>query len=65
MFSLGYLFRAFGNNRYADKAELAAFNALPAAMSPDWWAHQYVTQTNQVRDIKIEKSQAELLAILQ
>jgi len=48
MHSLGYLYRAFGDKQYADQAELAAFNALPAAVSPDWWSHQYVTQINQV-----------------
>ncbi|OKO98056.1 hypothetical protein PENSUB_9636 [Penicillium subrubescens] len=47
MFSMAYLFRFYGINQYADKAELAAFNAFPAALTPDWWAHQYVQQTNQ------------------
>ncbi|CAG9972518.1 unnamed protein product [Clonostachys byssicola] len=47
MFSYAYLYRYHGTNLFADRAELAAFNALPAAMSPDWWSHQYVTQTNQ------------------
>ncbi|KFY78878.1 hypothetical protein V499_02053 [Pseudogymnoascus sp. VKM F-103] len=47
MFSYAYLYRFYGSNDYADRAERAAFNALPAAISPDWWSHQYVTQTNQ------------------
>lgn len=47
IFSLAYLYRFIGDNRFADLAELAAFNALPAAISPDFWSHQYVTQTNQ------------------
>lgn len=47
MFSMAYLYRAMGDNLFADRAELAAFNAFPAAISPDWWSHQYVTQTNQ------------------
>ena len=47
IFSLSYLYRAMGDNEFADKAELAAFNALPAGIAPDWWSHQYVTQTNQ------------------
>ncbi|KAI6914787.1 hypothetical protein KC318_g461 [Hortaea werneckii] len=47
MFSTAYLFRLFGDNDYAEKAERAAYNALPAAIMPDWWSHQYVTQTNQ------------------
>ncbi|KAH8655429.1 hypothetical protein BX600DRAFT_515250 [Xylariales sp. PMI_506] len=47
MFSYAYLYRFHGANDFADRAERAAFNALPAAISPDWWSHQYVTQTNQ------------------
>ncbi|KFZ02280.1 hypothetical protein V500_00276 [Pseudogymnoascus sp. VKM F-4518 (FW-2643)] len=47
MFSYAYLYRFYGSNDFADRAESAAFNALPAAISPDWWSHQYVTQTNQ------------------
>ncbi|KIW04993.1 hypothetical protein, variant [Verruconis gallopava] len=47
MFSYAYLYRFHGVNEYADRAELAAFNALPVAISADWWSHQYVTQTNQ------------------
>ncbi|KAL3476611.1 hypothetical protein BJX99DRAFT_258361 [Aspergillus californicus] len=47
MYSMAYLHRMYGVNHYADMAERPAFNALPAAISPDWWAHQYVQQTNQ------------------
>lgn len=47
IFSLSYLYRLLGDNAFADRAELAAFNAFPAAISPDFWSHQYVTQTNQ------------------
>lgn len=47
MFSYAYLYRFHGANEFADRAELAAFNAFPAAISPDWWSHQYVTQTNE------------------
>ena len=35
MFSYAYLYRLHGANLFADRAELAAFNALPAAMSAD------------------------------
>ncbi|KAL4947112.1 hypothetical protein BDW69DRAFT_199895 [Aspergillus filifer] len=47
MFSMAYLYQFYGANAYADRAERAAFNALPAALSPDWWSHQYVQQINQ------------------
>ncbi|KAI9885016.1 MAG: hypothetical protein M1823_003184 [Watsoniomyces obsoletus] len=43
----GYLYRAIGDKSFADRCERTAFNALPVMMSPDWWAHQYVAQTNQ------------------
>ena len=46
MSSTAYLYRLFGDADYADRAELAAFNALPAAMAAGWWSHQYVMQTN-------------------
>ena len=47
IFSLSYLYRAIGDNSFADRAELTAFKALPAGISSDWWSHQYVTQVNQ------------------
>ncbi|CAL5874729.1 uncharacterized protein PFLUO_LOCUS9030 [Penicillium psychrofluorescens] len=35
MFSYAYLYRFYGYNDFADRAELAAFNALPAALTAD------------------------------
>lgn len=47
MFSGSYSYRALGEGFYADASELAAFNALPGAMTGDWWAHTYMSQSNQ------------------
>lgn len=47
IYSLSYLYQALGDESFAERAELAAFNALPAAVLGDWWSHQYVTQANQ------------------
>ncbi|KAF9894117.1 hypothetical protein FE257_009090 [Aspergillus nanangensis] len=56
MFSLSYIYHALGENTFADQCELAAYNALPVMTLPDWWAHQYVAQTNQPMCHKLEKS---------
>lgn len=47
MFSLSTLYQILGDNSFADRLEKAAFNALPAMVTPRWWARQYVAQTNQ------------------
>jgi hypothetical protein len=47
MFSLTTMRNTLGDASFADRAELVAFNALPAMLTPDWWAHQYVSQPNQ------------------
>jgi len=49
MYSLEHLFSVFGDLSFADRLERVAFNALPAAISPDGWSHQYDQQANQVQ----------------
>lgn len=56
MWSLGYNYRALGASSYADGAELAAFNALPGALTGDWWAHQYMSEANQPFSKNLSKS---------
>jgi DUF1680 family protein len=48
MYSLEVLLATLGEPELADRLESLAFNALPATMSPDMWAHQYDQQVNQV-----------------
>lgn len=49
MYSLEHLFSVFGDVSYADRLERVTFNALPAAVAPDGWSHQYDQQANQVQ----------------
>ncbi len=48
MFSMEHLTRVFGEGCFGDILEKVAFNALPAAISPDWTSHQYDQQVNQI-----------------
>jgi hypothetical protein len=48
MFSLEELYAIFGDNSLADRLELLTFNSLPGTTTPDFWAHQYDQQSNQV-----------------
>ncbi len=48
MFSLEKLIEALGDPRLADRLELLAYNANPGTCTPDYWAHQYDQQANQV-----------------
>ncbi len=47
MYSLENLLSVFGGDRYAERLERLAYNALPAEIAPDMWSHQYVQQVNQ------------------
>ncbi len=48
MFSLEQLLAILGDPLFGDRLEKVAYNALPAACTPDMWAHQYDQQVNQV-----------------
>jgi Beta-L-arabinofuranosidase, GH127 len=47
LYSLNYLYQTLGDSGFADNAERVAYNALPVMLVPNWWAHQYVAETNQ------------------
>jgi hypothetical protein len=48
MYSLEVLLATLGKPSLGDRLERLAFNALPATLTPDMWAHQYDQQVNQV-----------------
>ena len=48
MFSLQSLMEIFGDSHYGDLMERLAYNALPATITDDFMAHQYLQQANQV-----------------
>lgn len=47
MFSLSYMYQTIGDNDFADRCELAAFNALPVSITGDHWARQYLALPNE------------------
>jgi len=51
MFSYEMTFSVFGEPVFADKVEQIAFNALPASMTRDLWAHQYLQQSNEINSM--------------
>jgi uncharacterized protein len=55
MFSLENNMSVLGNVKDADRLEKIAFNALPAACTPDYWEHQYDEQANQVACVYVSK----------
>lgn len=48
MYSYEVLFAVTGNTSWLDRLEMLAYNALPAAISPDMWTHQYDQMVNQI-----------------
>ncbi len=48
MYSLESLIEITGDVALADRLDVLAFNSLPGTCTPDYWAHQYDQQANQV-----------------
>ncbi len=48
MFSYEQIFAVTGDSYWLERLEKLAYNALPATLSEDMWAHQYDQQVNQV-----------------
>lgn len=48
MYSYEWLYAYTGDEKWAERLELAAFNALPATISEDMWTHQYDQLSNQI-----------------
>ena len=48
MYTLEILYSITGEDKWADRLEKLAFNALPATISDDMWTHQYDQMTNQI-----------------
>ena len=51
MFSFEMLFAIQGDPIFAERAEKLTYNALPATLTPDMWAHQYLQQPNEMNAI--------------
>lgn len=51
MYSAEVLFSRTGDAKWADRLERAAFNALPATITEDMWAHQYDQMSNQIEAV--------------
>ena len=48
MYSCEWLYACTGEEKWAELLELQAFNALPATITADMWAHQYLQMSNQI-----------------
>ncbi len=53
MYSYELLYAYTGDRKWAERLEVLGFNALPATISDDMWAHQYLQQSNQIACQKI------------
>jgi DUF1680 family protein len=48
MYSLENLVEVLGDVAFSDRLEMLAYNGQPGTCTPDYWAHQYDQQANQV-----------------
>jgi hypothetical protein len=48
MYSLQHMFRVHGDPYFLDRCERIAYNSLPATLTGDMWAHQYLQQANEI-----------------
>eukprot|EP01111_Echinosteliopsis_oligospora_P016794 TRINITY_DN7093_c0_g1_i1.p1 TRINITY_DN7093_c0_g1~~TRINITY_DN7093_c0_g1_i1.p1 ORF type:complete len:716 (-),score=194.69 TRINITY_DN7093_c0_g1_i1:14-2161(-) len=48
MYSLETIVSLIGDASFGDNIERLAYNALPATITADMWAHQYLQQTNEI-----------------
>lgn len=44
MYSLQHMFRVHGDSYFLDRCERISYNSLPATLTADMWAHQYLQQ---------------------
>ncbi|XP_065833436.1 uncharacterized protein [Oscarella lobularis] len=54
MFSLEMIFAVTGDPMFAELAEKICYNSLPATLTPDMWAHQYLQQTNEANAVHLD-----------
>ena len=52
MYSYEQIFAATGSPIWLDRAEMLAYNALPATTSADMWTHQYDQMVNQIACVR-------------
>ena len=48
MYSCEWLYAVTGDKKWAELLEMQAFNSLPATITEDMWAHQYLQLSNQI-----------------
>lgn len=56
MYSYEVLYSLTGNPIWVDRLEKLAYNALPATITPDMWAHQYDQMTNQIACVRFDEN---------